>query len=89
MIGDVAITALDLSPGIRDWLDRARRLGLRLGVASSSPRDWVTRLLATTGCLDRFEIMACGDEVGAPKPDPAVYSMAIAGPGQRGGPDPG
>lgn len=68
---------LELAPGIRAWLDRARELGLRLAVASSSPRAWVTRLLATTGCLDRFETLACGDEVGAPKPDPAVYTLAL------------
>ncbi|HEX5115397.1 MAG TPA: HAD-IA family hydrolase [Pseudonocardiaceae bacterium] len=68
---------LELAPGIRAWLDRARELGLRLAVASSSPRAWVTRLLATTGYLDRFETLACGDEVGAPKPDPAVYTLAV------------
>jgi putative hydrolase of the HAD superfamily len=68
---------LDLSPGIRDWLDRAVELGLRLAVASSSPRAWVTRLLATTGTLDRFALLACGDEVDAAKPDPAVYRLAL------------
>lgn len=69
---------LDLAPGIREWLDRARQLGLRLAVASSSPRAWVTRLLATTGCLGRFETLACGDDVAAAKPDPAVYRLAMA-----------
>lgn len=68
---------LDLAPGIRAWLDRARALGLRLAIASSSPRAWVTRLLSTTGCLDRFEVLACGDEVAAAKPDPAVYTLAL------------
>lgn len=68
---------LELAPGIRAWLDRARELGLRPAVASSSPRAWVTRLLATTGYLDHFETLACGDDVGAPKPDPAVYTLAL------------
>jgi putative hydrolase of the HAD superfamily len=69
--------ALDLSPGIRDWLDEAARLGLRLAVASSSPVSWVTGNLDRVGYLDRFEQLACGDEVPTVKPDPAVYLLAL------------
>jgi putative hydrolase of the HAD superfamily len=46
-------------------------------VASSSPRDWVTGLLTGAGYLDRFEVIACGDEAAAVKPDPAVYALAL------------
>jgi HAD superfamily hydrolase (TIGR01509 family) len=70
-------TRLGLSPGIASWLDRARELCLRLAVASSSPRDWVQTLLAGVGYLDRFELLACGDEVAQPKPDPGVYRLAL------------
>jgi HAD superfamily hydrolase (TIGR01509 family) len=70
-------TGLGLSPGIASWLDRARELRLRLAVASSSPREWVRALLAGAGYLDRFELMACGDEVAQPKPDPGVYLLAL------------
>jgi putative hydrolase of the HAD superfamily len=68
---------LDLAPGIRDWLDDAGSRGLRLAVASSSPRAWVYRLLGGIGCLTRFEVLAYGDEVGGHKPDPAVYLLAL------------
>ena len=68
---------LDLAPGIRDWLARAGELGVRLAVASSSARDWVCGNLGRAGVLDRFEIVACGDEVAAHKPDPAVYRLAL------------
>ncbi|HEY2316631.1 MAG TPA: HAD-IA family hydrolase [Streptosporangiaceae bacterium] len=68
---------LGLLPGIADWLDQAHSMGLRLAIASSSPRAWVRGLLARTGYLDQFEVVACGDEVAAPKPDPAVYSLAL------------
>jgi HAD superfamily hydrolase (TIGR01509 family) len=68
---------LGLSPGIASWLDRARERCLRLAVASSSPREWVQTLLASVGYLDRFELMACGDEVAQPKPDPGVYRLAL------------
>lgn len=69
--------ALELSAGISRWLDDARDLGLRLAVASSSPRDWIVDHLGRVGYLDHFELLACGDEVKAAKPDPAVYVLAL------------
>lgn len=68
---------LGLSAGLTEWLAAARAEGLRLAVASSSPRPWVAGHLARTGDLARFEVLACGDEVGAHKPDPAVYRLAL------------
>jgi putative hydrolase of the HAD superfamily len=70
--------ALVLSAGIGPWLDEARDLGLRLAVASSSPRDWISGHLSRTGYLDRFELLACGDEVTAVKPAPDVYRLALS-----------
>lgn len=69
--------ALQLAPGIAAWLDEAIELGLRLAIASSSPRDWVTRLLGRVGQLARFHTIVCGDEVEQVKPDPAVYRQAL------------
>lgn len=69
--------SLELNPGIPAWLDEARELGLRLAVASSSPTEWVAKLLAGVNSFDRFELTACGEEVAAPKPDPAVYLLAL------------
>ncbi len=69
--------SLPLSPGIEPWLDDARDLGLRRAIASSSPTDWVVDHLTRVGFLDRFELLACGDEVPAVKPDPAVYALAL------------
>ncbi|MBL7259645.1 HAD family hydrolase [Paractinoplanes lichenicola] len=68
---------LEPAPGIRDWLDQASALGLRLAVASSSAQEWVHGNLARAGLLDRFEVTACGDEVAGHKPDPAVYQLAL------------
>jgi HAD superfamily hydrolase (TIGR01509 family) len=68
---------LELSPGIAGWLGEARQRGLRLAVASSSPRAWVRGLLRGAGILPDFECLACGDEVGQPKPDPSVYLLAL------------
>ncbi len=69
--------SLELAEGIGPWLDEARGLGLRLAVASSSHRDWVASHLDRVGFLERFEVLACGDDVGTVKPDPAVYVLAL------------
>lgn len=69
---------LDFRPGIRDWLAEARSLGLRVAIASSSPRSWVTEHLGRVGALDLFEFVVTGDEVTAHKPDPAVYHLALS-----------
>ncbi|MFC5101328.1 HAD-IA family hydrolase [Kibdelosporangium philippinense] len=66
---------LQFRPGIQAWLDAAS--GFRLAVASSSPASWVLPLLEQSGYRSRFEVVACGDEVSAHKPDPAVYYLAL------------
>ncbi len=49
------ILANAVLPGVLQYLDAARELGLKLGVASSSTGDWVRGHLARLGILDRFE----------------------------------
>jgi len=68
---------LGLAVGIREWLDQAVAAGLRLAIASSSPRSWVTGHLSRVDALAAFDVIACGDEVARPKPDPAVYQLAL------------
>ncbi|MGZ4553786.1 MAG: HAD family hydrolase [Mycobacteriaceae bacterium] len=74
---DRLLAGLGLRPGIEGWLQQAQAAGLRLAVASSSPRAWVHRLLSGAGCIERFELMACGDEVPQTKPAPEVYLLAL------------
>lgn len=69
--------SLGLTDGMRSWITGAADRGMRLAVASSSPRDWLTRHLGRAGVLDRFEVLAGGDEVGRHKPAPDVYELAL------------
>ncbi|MEV4318369.1 HAD-IA family hydrolase [Actinocrispum sp. NPDC049592] len=64
---------LKVPQGIQDWIASAS--DLKLAVASSSPTTWVLPFLARTGYL--FDVVACGDEVAHPKPDPGVYILAL------------
>lgn len=65
-------------PGVLDYLQDARRLGLKIGLASSSSCDWVRGHLARLGLLDYFESLTASDDVQFTKPDPALYRTAVA-----------
>jgi HAD superfamily hydrolase (TIGR01509 family) len=64
-------------PGVQDYLLDATRLGLQLGVASSSSRAWVTGHLARLGLLPHFASIQCADDVHTTKPNPAAYQAVL------------
>lgn len=64
-------------PGIVAWLDEARDLGLRVGLASSSGAAWVERFLDALGLRDRFAVLATRDRVEHSKPAPDLYELAL------------
>ncbi|MFC6591977.1 HAD family hydrolase [Deinococcus lacus] len=67
----------DLRPGVRDLLGEIGRSGLRLGLATSSGREWVTRWLSAHGLQGTFEVMTTQDDVRRVKPDPELYALAV------------
>jgi HAD superfamily hydrolase (TIGR01509 family) len=67
----------DLLPGVRRYLDDARRLGLKTAIASSSGRQWIDEHLARMGIAGRFDLIVCRDDVTAIKPDPELYLTAL------------
>jgi HAD superfamily hydrolase (TIGR01509 family) len=80
---DELMTAAEPRPGIVAWLDEARDLGLKVGLASSSGAPWVVRFLDALGLRDRFEVLATRDRVARGKPDPALYQLALHDLGVR------
>lgn len=71
----------DLRSGVRETLQQVRAAGLRLGLATSSDRDWVTRWLAQHDLLELFETVATRYDVARVKPDPELYLLAARGLG--------
>ncbi len=65
-------------PGVEDYIAAARERGMRIGIASSSPRRWVHPKLEQLGLEDTFDTVVCSDDVGSSKPNPASYTKAIA-----------
>jgi HAD superfamily hydrolase (TIGR01509 family) len=64
-------------PGIREYIADAKRLGLRLGVASSSSRQWVVGHLTDLELTPYFDCIKCADDVPRVKPDPALYQAVV------------
>jgi HAD superfamily hydrolase (TIGR01509 family) len=65
-------------PGVRDYLMDARRLGLKIGLASSSPHQWVEDHLQRLGLAAYFDTLKCSEDVERVKPDPALYLAVLA-----------
>ncbi len=72
------VAAQPLLPGIAGYLAEGKRSGLKLGVASSSSRDWVVGHLDRLGVTDLFDAIVTGDDVAHVKPDPELYLLALA-----------
>jgi HAD superfamily hydrolase (TIGR01509 family) len=75
---DELMTDAEPREGIVAWLDEARDLGLRVGLASSSGSAWVLRFLEALGLRDRFESLATRDRVARSKPAPDLYELALS-----------
>ena len=73
-----AVDANPVLPGVENMIADARTRGLKLGVASSSTREWVEGHLARRGLLGYFDAVRCRDDVAATKPDPELFTSAVA-----------
>jgi HAD superfamily hydrolase (TIGR01509 family) len=71
------ILAQQVLPGILQHIDEAKSRGLKLGVASSSTRDWVSGHLERLGILGRFDCVRCRDDVNNAKPAPDLYLAVL------------
>jgi len=71
------VLAQSVLPGVVQHLDAARDRGLKLGVASSSTREWVAGHLDRLGILERFECLRCRDDVANAKPEPDLYVAVL------------
>jgi HAD superfamily hydrolase (TIGR01509 family) len=71
------VLANKLLPGVVEHLDAAKAAGLKVGVASSSTREWVRSHLSRLGILDRFDCVRCRDDVANVKPEPDLYLAVL------------
>jgi HAD superfamily hydrolase (TIGR01509 family) len=64
-------------PGVRDYLEDARRHGLACAVASSADAAWVTGHLERLGIDGHFGCVRCTDHVVRAKPHPELYLAVL------------
>ncbi len=66
-------------PGVMDYLHDAKRLNLKLAIASSSPHSWVDTHTKRLGIFDYFDPVICADDVpaGRTKPNPDLFLLAL------------
>lgn len=70
--------AQPILPGVIGKIERAKKLGLKLGVASSSNRDWVAGHLSRLGLACYFDVVHTSDDVKRTKPDPSLFLLTLA-----------
>lgn len=73
---DELIAALDVMEGVREYIEDARRLGLKLGIASSASRRWVIGHLERLGLHAHWDAVLTRDDVARSKPSPDLYVAA-------------
>jgi HAD superfamily hydrolase (TIGR01509 family) len=73
------IQAQEALPGVMDIIHEAKRLGLKLAIASSSPRAWVEAHAKRLDVLGYFDAVICADDVavGRTKPNPDLFLLAL------------
>ena len=64
-------------PGVMDYLTTARRLGIKVGIASNSTREWVEGHVERRGLGGYIDAIRTRDDVSAVKPAPDVYLAAL------------
>jgi len=68
-----------IMPGVMDYIKDAKRLGLKIAIASSSDHLWVDTHAKRLGILDYFDVILCADDVGIgrTKPNPDLFLLAL------------
>ena len=68
--------AVEPLPGVRETIARVKAMGIPLGVASASLRQWVDATLAGIGLAGEFDATVSASEVEHAKPAPDMYLLA-------------
>jgi HAD superfamily hydrolase (TIGR01509 family) len=58
-------------------MDQAKAAALRIGLASNSSHSHVGGHLTRLGLAERFDFIACREDVTSPKPEPDLYRLVL------------
>ncbi|WP_441907758.1 HAD family hydrolase [Paenibacillus sp. MCAF9] len=71
------LKSADLRPGVIDYLNEAKRMNLKVGLASSSQLSWIKPYLVKHQLDHYFDKFSTADEVERVKPNPELYLLAL------------
>ncbi len=74
----VRLHGVPIKPGLVPVLERMRKSGLKMAVATSSRRAIAEEYLINANVLKYFDLLVCGDEVTQGKPHPEIFQRAAA-----------
>ncbi|HLA07517.1 MAG TPA: HAD family phosphatase [Anaerolineales bacterium] len=76
---DAAIGRSPVLPGVLDYIQEAKRFGLKLAIASSSHHAWVDTHAKRLGIFHHFDKVICADDVGVgrTKPNPDLFLTTL------------
>ncbi|QYR22294.1 HAD family hydrolase [Paenibacillus sp. sptzw28] len=64
-------------PGVQQYLEDAENLGLKIGLASSAPREWVLTNLEELELMSYFACIRTHEDAIKVKPDPELYLQVL------------
>jgi len=65
-----------LMPCVKQYLDDAKSSNINIGLASSSPFEWIDHHLRRLDIMDYFDCIITANDVQKTKPDPALFIKA-------------
>ncbi|AGO16414.1 hexitol phosphatase HxpB [Glaesserella parasuis] len=75
VVGKV-LEAKPLMPNVKDVLSTLKQWGIKIAVASASPRNMLQGIVDSCGIAEYFDYLASAEELEYNKPHPAVYLHA-------------
>lgn len=70
------LAAKPLMPNVKNVLENLKQRGIKIAVASASPRNLLEGIVENCGIADYFDYLASAEELDYNKPHPAVYLHA-------------
>lgn len=72
----IRLSGVPIKKGLIQVLERLRKSGLRMAVATSSRREIAEEYLINANVYKFFDVLVCGDEVTQGKPHPEIFLKA-------------
>ena len=65
-----------LKPGVKELMEKAKAMGIKIGLATSSSQEYAKGILKRVGVWEYLDGGVFGDQVTKAKPDPEIYLLA-------------